>query len=103
MLNKFTYELELNNLNQCTTKSELKQKITVYNRKSFAITSGTRIQLYLPYYTKKENQEKVHSITLYFNLLQQAIAKYDKLYDIAELPNYAQYVAQLNLNITFKE
>lgn len=103
MLNKFTYQLELNNLNQCTTKSNLKAKITKYNSESFYINNGARIEIYIPWYTDIEKKEEMESIILYFSLLQLAITKYAELYDITDLPQYVQYLNKFKINITLKE
>lgn len=103
MLNKFTYQLELNNLNQCTTKSDLKSKISTYNRNSFSINAAAKVEMYLPWYTSTSNQDEVQSKLLYYDLLQLAIAKYAELYDITELPNYAQHIHKFKINIILKE
>lgn len=103
MLNKFTYQLELNNLNQCTTKPDLKAKIVHYNSLSFCLTSSAKITLLLRYYIDPNNQAKIESKLLYYELLQLTIAKYVELYDITELPQYAQYLNKFKINITLKD
>lgn len=89
MLNNFTYQLELNELNKIDTKQKLKDKISKYNQESFLVNSGHRIELYLPWYTDIKNEDEVTSVILYFKLLQLAIDKYISIYDIKDLPMYA--------------
>ena len=103
MLNKFTYQLELNTLNQCTTKSSLKAKIVEYNYNSFGLTSSAKITIVLPFYNRPDKQDLIQSKLLYAELLQLAILKYVELYDISELPLYAQYLHKSKIKITLKE
>jgi len=43
MLNNFTYQLELNELNKTDTKQKLKGKISKYNQESFRVNAGCKI------------------------------------------------------------
>lgn len=99
MLNNFTYQLELNELNKTSTKQKLKDLISKYNQEAFKITAGCRIDIYLPWYSAEMHTEEVLSKILNFKLLQLAIDKYVSTYSIDELPIYAQYVAKLNFTI----
>lgn len=103
MLNKFTYQLELNALSQCTTKSSLKAKIVAYNYNSFGLTSSAKITIVLPFYNRPDKQDLVESKLLYAELLQLAIQKYVELYGTSDLPMYAQYLHQSKIKITLKE
>lgn len=103
MLNKFTYQLELNELNRINTKQKLKHKIAKYNQESFRLNAGCRIELYLPWYTHIQNEDKAISKLLYFKLLQLAVEKYISTYDIDELPLYAQKLSKINFTIQLKE
>lgn len=104
MLNKFTYQLELNKLNQCTTKTALKELISKYNTKAFSINSNCKIILYLPIYTHPQNTNVIESKIRYFQLIQLAITKWQELgFPLSDLPIYAQQLAQITFNITLKE
>lgn len=102
MLNNFTYQLELNELNKINTKQKLKDKIAKYNKESFSITSGFKIELYLPWYASYDT-EIIISKVLNFKLLELAIDKFISTYPIDELPKYAQHLAKINFTITLKE
>lgn len=103
MLNNFTYQLELNELNKINTKQKLKDKIAKYNQESFRVNAGCKIELYLPWYTHIQNGDKATSKLLYFKLLQLAVEKYISIYSIDELPLYAQQLSKINFTIQLKE
>lgn len=103
MLNNFTYQLELNELNKIDTKQKLKDKISNYNQESFRINSGCKIELYLPWYNRTQNDNKAISKMLNFKLLQLAIEKYVSIYNIDDLPKYAQQLFKINFTIQLKE
>lgn len=103
MLNNFTYQLELNELNRINTKQKLKDKIAKYNQESFRVNTGCKIELYMPWYTNTQNDDKVTSKMLNFKLLQLAIEKYISTYDIDELPIYAQQLFKISFTIQLKE
>ena len=103
MLNKFTYQLELNALNQCTTKANFITKIREYNYNSFSLTSSAKIIIILPFYNRPDKQDLIESKLLYAELLQLATQKYAELYSISDLPMYAQYLHQSKIKITLKE
>lgn len=103
MLNNFTYQLELNALNKTDTKQKLKDKISKYNQRAFRINAGCKIELYLPWYNHTQNDDKVTSKMLNFKLLQLAIEKYISIYDIDDLPIYAQQLFKINFTIQLKE
>ena len=103
MLNNFTYQLELNELNRINTKQKLKDKISKYNQEAFKVNAGCRIDMYLPWYSAETHAEEVLSKILNFKLLQLAIDKYVFTYLIDELPIYAQCLAKLNFTIQPKE
>ena len=103
MLNNFTYQLELNELNKIDTKQKLRDKISKYNRKAFKINASCSIEMYLPWYSAEMHAEEVVSKILNFKLLQLAIDKYVSTYSIDELPIYAQCLTKLNFTIQPKE
>lgn len=103
MLNNFTYQLELNELNKIDTKQKLKDKISKYNQESFRINAGCRIVIYLPWYSAEMLTEEVLSNILNFKLLQLAIEKYISIYNIYDLPIYAQQLFKINFTIQLKE
>lgn len=103
MLNNFTYQLELNELNKTNTKQKLKDKISKYNQEAFRVNAGYKIELYLPWYANTQNIDKVTSKMLNFKLLQLAIEKYISMYSIDDLPIYAKHVNGINFTIQLKE
>ena len=103
MLNNFTYQLELNELNKTNTKQKLKDKISKYNQKAFKVTAGCEINIYLPWYSAEMHAEEVLSKILNFKLLQLAIDKYASTYSIDELPIYARKLFKINFTIQPKE
>jgi hypothetical protein len=103
LLNNFTYQLELNELSKTDTKQKLKDKISKYNQEAFRINAGCKIELYLPWYSHTQNDDKATSKMLNFKLLQLAIEKYISIYNIDDLPIYAQQLFKINFIIQLKE
>ena len=61
MLNNFTYQLELNELNRIDTKQKLKDKISKYNQEAFKVNAWCRIDMYLPWYSAEIHADEVLS------------------------------------------